>query len=99
MHLTRIGDDDATDKLRERLHHGLGITSCLDHNMVIVRQFRGERRQMPARHVDAAKHDQLVAIHHQRLREGAMNIYSYEPHELPPRPERTREGNTETTDS
>src|SRR3546814_633628 len=99
MHLTRIGDDDATDKLRDRLHHGLGITSCLDHNMVIVRQFRGERSQMLARHVDAAQPDQLVAIYHHRLGEGAMNIHSYDPHELPPRSDRKRAGNTATTDS
>src|SRR3546814_9309889 len=90
MHLTRIGDDDATDKLRDRLHHGLGITSCLDHNMVIVRPFRGERSQMLARHVDAAQPDQLVAIYHHRLGEGAMHIHSYAPHELPPRSDRKR---------
>src|SRR3546814_9067369 len=67
--------------------------------MVIVRQFRGERSQMLARHVDAAQPDQLVAIYHHRLGEGAMNIHSYDPHELPPRSDRKRAGNTATTDS
>src|SRR3546814_4859442 len=54
---------------------------------------------MLARHVDAAQPDQLVAIYHHRLGEGAMNIHSYYPHELPPRTDRKRAGNTATTDS
>ncbi|CAO4149463.1 hypothetical protein GPNCGGLF_LOCUS3157 [Methylorubrum aminovorans] len=98
-HLARVGDHHPADMRPDHLRDRAGVAGRLDHDMIVVRQRLGERRQVIARHADPTKTPDRAVFEHHRLGENAVDVQSHNPHE-PVSSSRLRElaGNTATTD-